>query len=207
MDLISFLLTLPLIAPPLPDIDRGSSQWHWAGSCASPCARIERSVALIERDEREVCQVDLMDLTEDLLPQPRIGCRQFLLCRAHPGHGCSRSTLYSIGRDLVAGEQGGIVRVIAKTRCSQTRQCHTYPPRLPWAATPSPRQEGAKERVCGIVLDVELDADRLEVALDDRFSSAAPCSVGFVEYSNSRRCPPLLRTPSAPFTQPLSESN
>ena len=28
-----------------------------------------------------------------------------------------------------------------------------------------------------------------------------------VEYSNSRRCAPLARTPSGPLTQPLSSSN
>src|SRR5213080_895524 len=34
----------------------------------------------------------------------------------------------------------------------------------------SVRQEGIKERIIGIVLDVELDADLLEVTLDDRFN-------------------------------------
>ena len=36
---------------------------------------IEREV---ERDEREIRQEDVMNLTEDLLPLPRIRCFQFL---------------------------------------------------------------------------------------------------------------------------------
>ena len=43
---------------------------------------IEREV---ERDERKIGQLDVMDLTEDLLPQPRIRCFQFLLIESIQG--------------------------------------------------------------------------------------------------------------------------
>ena len=70
-------LTLAVVAPPLPDVDGFSCKG--AGlvvMCPFAYDRyIEREV---ERDEREIRQVDVMNLTEDLLPLPRIRCFQFL---------------------------------------------------------------------------------------------------------------------------------
>src|SRR5439155_14664421 len=70
-------LTLPPIAPPLPDVDR--LERNGAGLVVvSPLARDRELCRAVEHDEREVRQVDLVDLCEELLPQSRIRCRQFL---------------------------------------------------------------------------------------------------------------------------------
>lgn len=77
-------LTLPVIAPPLPDVDGFSGKG--AGlviMCPFAYNRyIEREV---ERDERKIRQVDLMNLTEDLLPLPRVRCFQFLFVESIQG--------------------------------------------------------------------------------------------------------------------------
>src|SRR5437016_3113127 len=72
-------LTLPPIAPPLPDVD---------GVCCKrkstrqvvvrPLAHDREVCRAVERDERVLRQVELVDLCEELLPLARIRCRQFL---------------------------------------------------------------------------------------------------------------------------------
>ena len=58
----------------------------------------------IERDERQLSQVDLMDLTEDLLPLAHIRCRQFLCVKSIQGMVAVEGDVgpTSIGRDLIA---------------------------------------------------------------------------------------------------------
>ena len=78
----------------------------------------------------------------------------------------------STGRDLVAREQGGIVGVIAKGPRPLGDVIPARDGSRGWGRLP-PRQEGTKECTARIVMDVKLDADRLEGALDDRFASDA----------------------------------
>src|SRR5690348_14723155 len=118
-----------------------------------------------------------MNLTKDLLAKPWIGCRHFLLIEGIQGRVAVESHVESIGRNLVAGEQGGIVGVIIPIflklgNVIPARYCTCGRRGLPRG------QELSKERFCRVVLYVELDADRLEVALQDRFRSAAPGTVG-----------------------------
>ncbi len=116
-----------------------------------------------------------MDLMEDLLPYADIRCRHFLRIEGIQGWVAVEGKVASIGRDLVAREQGLIVGVIAKARrplgdVISARHGSRGGRRLPTG------QEGAEKCVTGIVMDVELDANRLEVALDDRFASDASLS-------------------------------
>ena len=75
---LTIRLTLPIIAPPLPDVfvleAKGTGQ-----VVVRPLAHHVDLWRAVEHDEGEVRQVDLMDLREDLLPRAWIQCRQFLL--------------------------------------------------------------------------------------------------------------------------------
>ncbi len=105
-------LTLPVVAPPLPDIDVG---FKVAGQVVvRPLAHNREVCRAVERDEGELRQVDRMDLTEDLLPRARIRCREFLCVEGIQGRVAVEGKVLSIGRDLVAREQDRIVGVIAK---------------------------------------------------------------------------------------------
>src|SRR6266487_78498 len=121
----------------------------------------------VERDKRELRQVDLMDLKEELLSQAWVRCRLLLLIESIQGRVAVEVNVVCIGRKLVAGEHGGIVGV-GGTAVRTFR--NTIPARYPSRGrrSLSPRQEGAKEGEGPIVLDIEFDADLLEVALNDR---------------------------------------
>src|SRR5437764_15221372 len=110
-------LTLAMIAPPLPDVD-GLSDKGTGLVVVRPLAHDREIIHAVEYDERELRQVDLMDLHEDLLPRAWIRCRQFLLVKGIQGRVAVevnvRST--SLRRDLVTQEHPGIVGVIAKVR-------------------------------------------------------------------------------------------
>src|SRR6266705_3104433 len=98
-------LTLPVIAPPLPDVD-GASLNGAVLVVVRPLA-YHREVyrRAEEHDERQLSQVDLMDLIEELLPQSRIRCRQFLLVEGIQGRVAVEVNVGgSRGRDLVARE-------------------------------------------------------------------------------------------------------
>jgi len=70
-------LTLPLVAPPLPDVDVGIKVA--ALVVVRPLVHHrEASRRAVECDEGELRQVDRMDLSEDLLSRACIRCRQFL---------------------------------------------------------------------------------------------------------------------------------
>jgi hypothetical protein len=78
---------------------------------------------------------------------------------------------------LVAGKQAGIIRVVGK---KVRKLGDVIPARYSscgWRCL-SLGQQGTKERIEGIVLDIELDADLLEVALDDGFNIAALVAAG-----------------------------
>ena len=55
-----------------------------------------------ERDERELRQVDLMDLKEELLSQAWVRCRLLLLIESIQGRVAVEGKVPSVGRDLVA---------------------------------------------------------------------------------------------------------
>src|SRR5258708_1606873 len=105
-------LTLPVVTPPLPHVDVG---FKVAGQVVvRPLAHDRWVIWAVERDERELRQVDRMDLTEDLLPRARTRCRQFLCVEGIQGRVAVEGKVLSIRRDLVARDQDGIVGIIAK---------------------------------------------------------------------------------------------
>src|SRR5438045_268088 len=108
------ILTLPAIAPPLPNVNRISL--IGAGLIVMCPFAHDRYIRLaVERDERELCQVDLVELIEDLLPLARIRCRQFLPVEGIQGSVAVEVIVTSFGWGrLVAREQIGIIGVIAK---------------------------------------------------------------------------------------------
>ena len=69
-------LTLPVVTPPLPDID-GVCCKRAGLVVVRPLAHDGEVGRAVERDEGQLLQVDLVDLMEDLLPLARIRCRQF----------------------------------------------------------------------------------------------------------------------------------
>src|SRR6516164_4545224 len=105
--------TLPPIAPPLPDVDGLSSD---GANLVVMRALANNSDGLhaVEHDEREVRQVDLMNLLEDLLPHAWIRCRQFLLVEGIQVRVAVEGNVISMRWDLVARKQRGIVGVVAK---------------------------------------------------------------------------------------------
>src|ERR1051326_7910152 len=70
----------------------------------------------VECDERELRQVELMDLKEELLPQAWIGRRLLLLIERIQGRVAVeiKVALHALGWDLVARQYSGIVGVVAK---------------------------------------------------------------------------------------------
>src|SRR5690348_10551454 len=79
-----------------------------------PLAHHPNFCRAVKRDEGEVRQIDAMDLDEGLLPQSRIQCRKFLLVEGIQSGIAIEVNIVSLGWNLVAREQGGIVRVIAR---------------------------------------------------------------------------------------------
>src|SRR5438876_5586685 len=71
-------LTLPPITPPLPDV-HGLSLKGVELVVVRPLAHDREIIQAVEYDERELRQVDLMDLHEDLLPRAWIRRRLFLV--------------------------------------------------------------------------------------------------------------------------------
>src|SRR6266487_1979806 len=70
-------LTLPFVAPPLPDVDVPSAKGVGL-VVVCPLVHDRWVRRAVEHDEGELRQVDAMDLVEDILPQYRFGCRQLL---------------------------------------------------------------------------------------------------------------------------------
>ncbi len=172
METVQTHLTLPVITPPLPDV--GGLSLKGAGLVVvRPLAHHVDVRRAVEYDERENCQVDLMDLIEDLLPHAWIYCRLFLPVESIQSMVAVESKVDSLGWELVARQHRGIVGVIAKVVLNlgdvkSACHCSRGRGRLP------PVQERAKEYIMGIVLDVELDANRSQVALKDPFANHAP---------------------------------
>src|SRR5713226_4492036 len=69
-------LTLPLVAPPPPDIARLYNGPRLVVVC--PLAHDPQKCRAVEDDKGELRQNDVMDLHEEQLPHARIHCRQFL---------------------------------------------------------------------------------------------------------------------------------
>ena len=91
-------LTLPIVAPPLPDVDAGFNGAMLV--VVRPLAHHVDVRRAVEYDERENCQVDLMDLIEDLLPHAWIYCRLFLPVESIQSMVAVESKVFSIGRKL-----------------------------------------------------------------------------------------------------------
>ena len=72
-------LTFPLVTPPLPDIVELIEKRANLVVVRSLTHHREAAQQTVKRDERELCQVELMELSEDCLSSARIHCRQFLL--------------------------------------------------------------------------------------------------------------------------------
>ena len=109
-------LTLPPIAPPLPDVFILEAAKNGTGLVVVRPLMYDVDLRrAVEDDEREVRQVDLMDLHENLLPQARIQCRQFLLVEGIQRMVTVEVDVKSLGRELVAREQGRIVGVIVES--------------------------------------------------------------------------------------------
>lgn len=62
-----------------------------------PLAHDREICRAIERDEGQILQVDLVDLTEDLLPLTWIRCRQFLFVEGIQGRVAVEGNVASIG--------------------------------------------------------------------------------------------------------------
>ena len=94
------ILTLSVVAPPLPDVDGLPN-----GTGLVVVRPLTYDVDLrraVEDDEREIRQVDLMDLHENLLPQAWIQCRHFLLVEGIQRMVTVEVDVESLGRELVA---------------------------------------------------------------------------------------------------------
>src|SRR6266704_2863275 len=120
-----------------------------------------------ERDERVLCQVELMDLGEELLALSWIRRCLLLLIESIQGRVAGEVEVATIGRKLIAREHGGIIGVVAKAVRKLSNIVPTSDSSRRWRGLP-PRQEGGKEGEEPIVLDIEFDANLLEVALNDR---------------------------------------
>ena len=108
-----------------------------------------------------------MDQLEELLTRAQIRCRLFLPIESVQGKITVEANVLPLWGELVARQQRGIVGVITivdqklgDVISARNSSCHRR--RLP------AKQEGVKECEKRIVLDVEFDADLLEVALNDR---------------------------------------
>src|SRR6266496_1806435 len=104
-------LTLPLIAPPLPEVGLSTNVADLV--VVRALAHHRDLWGAVEHDKGELRQVDLVDLCEDLLSHARIHCRLFLFKEGIQGRIAVEGQVSSIGRDLVACQQGGIVGVIS----------------------------------------------------------------------------------------------
>src|SRR5437763_15313943 len=92
-------LTLPIFTPPLPGLPCAKGPGLVV---VRPLAHDREIIPAVEYDERELRQVDLMDLHEDLLPLAWIGRRLFLLVEGIQRMIAVKVKVLSRGRELVA---------------------------------------------------------------------------------------------------------
>ncbi len=71
-------LTLPVVTPPLPDVVEEIEKWAYLVVVCPLMHHREAAQQTVKRDERQLSQVELMDLTEELLPCADIHRRPFL---------------------------------------------------------------------------------------------------------------------------------
>src|SRR6266849_1121351 len=95
-------LTLPLIAPPLPDVDGlRCAQGSWQ-VVVHPLVHHRYVCWAVESNEGMVRQVDFMYLIEDLLPHVWIRCRLLLFVEGIQGTVAVEVNVVSIRRHLIA---------------------------------------------------------------------------------------------------------
>ncbi len=121
----------------------------------------------VQRDEREVGQVDLVDLVEDLLPRSGIGRRLLLQEQLIQLVVAVEVNVEASRWKLVATEQRRVIGIIGK-RIFELGDII--------GARLATGQEGAKERAGRVVLDIQLDADGLEVGLQHQFVIGRVCA-------------------------------
>src|SRR5947209_19204636 len=94
-------LTLPIFTPPLPGLPCPSAKGPGL-VVVRPLAHDREIIHAVEYDERELLQVDLMDLHEDLLPLAWIRRRLFLLVKGIQRMVAVEVNVGASGRELVA---------------------------------------------------------------------------------------------------------
>ena len=93
-------LTLPLVAPPLPDVVELIEKRTYLVVVRPLTHHREAAQQTVKRDEGELCQVELMELSEDRLSRARIHCRQFLLVEGIQSRIAVEAIVSSLGREL-----------------------------------------------------------------------------------------------------------
>ncbi len=170
-------LAVTAITPPLPDVD-GLRRTFRARVVVIHANLVHRNVhRTIERDEREGCQIDLVDLIEDLLTHVWIS-RGLLLHEEFVQRWVAVEVkILSIRRELVTGKQRCVIGVVGPLvlKLEEVIPARYCPRRWGRVAT---SQERTKERAGRVVLDVDLDTNGLEVRLQDQLVVGAPQVIG-----------------------------
>src|SRR5579864_8726590 len=168
--LASRVLTHTAGTPPGPDVHRLLSS-HWTRGVVMHVVFVDGYInRTVLRDEREVREEDGMELIEGILAHSRVGRPQFLLEKriqrmvAVEGE-VSTAIVIGSRRNLVTRQIRGVITVVGVCLL-KLRQLILFRVTL--------RQDVAKEGTCWIVLDVDLDADGLEVRLQDQLVGGAP---------------------------------
>ena len=94
------LLTLPVVAPPLPDIVELIEKRTYLVVVRTLMHHREAAQQTVKRDKRELCQVELMDLCEDRLTRTCIHCRLFLLVDGIQGRIAVKTIVSTFGGEL-----------------------------------------------------------------------------------------------------------
>ena len=105
-------LAVTSIAPPLPDVD-GLRRAFWARIVVFHANLVHGDVyRAVERGEREVRQIDLVDLVEDLLTHSWISCGLLLREEFVQRRVAVEGKIGSSGRELGASKQRRVIGVV-----------------------------------------------------------------------------------------------
>src|SRR6266852_3871901 len=159
--------------PPLPDVDRFRCA-KWSGVVVMRGVLVHSDIRrAVQRDERVVRQVDLVDLVKDLLAGGWVRRCLFLSEQLIQRRVTVEVDIEASRRELVAGEQRRVVGVIRQGILELANVIPSgYSARGRRRAAAA--QERAEEGAGRIVLDVELNANGLKVRLQDQLVIGAP---------------------------------